>query len=307
MEHLPYYSANMYYRELFHEKIYKISLNAGLSCPNRDGLIDTRGCIFCSAGGSGDFAADPMLDISSQLNSAVSQVASKYTGNSFIAYYQAYTNTYAPVRVLKHLYEPAVNSPAIVGISIATRPDCLNDDVIALLADINRIKPVWVELGLQTIDDNVADYIRRGYPLTVYESAVSRLCAAGINLITHVIIGLPGISHDGHIECARYLGRFHNQGIKLQLLHVLKGTDLATDYESGRFNVMDQDEYVQTVVDMIEVLPDDIVIHRITGDGPKNLLIAPMWSNDKKRVLNSINKEFRIRNTYQGKRYRDGG
>ena len=307
MEHLPYYSANMYYRELFHEKIYKISLNAGLSCPNRDGLIDTRGCIFCSAGGSGDFAADPMLDISSQLNSAVSQVASKYTGNSFIAYYQAYTNTYAPVRVLKHLYEPAVNSPAIVGISIATRPDCLNDDVIALLADINRIKPVWVELGLQTIDDNVADYIRRGYPLTVYESAVSRLCAAGINFITHVIIGLPGISHDGHIECARYLGRFHNQGIKLQLLHVLKGTDLATDYESGRFNVMDQDEYVQTVVDMIEVLPDDIVIHRITGDGPKNLLIAPVWSTDKKRVLNSINKEFRIRNTYQGKRYRDGG
>ena len=297
----------MYYRELFHEKIYKISLNAGLSCPNRDGLIDTRGCIFCSAGGSGDFAADPMLDISSQLNSAVSQVASKYTGNSFIAYYQAYTNTYAPVRVLKHLYEPAVNSPAIVGISIATRPDCLNDDVIALLADINRIKPVWVELGLQTIDDNVADYIRRGYPLTVYESAVSRLCAAGINFITHVIIGLPGINHDGHIECARYLGRFHNQGIKLQLLHVLKGTDLATDYESGRFNVMDQDEYVQTVVDMIEVLPDDIVIHRITGDGPKNLLIAPMWSTDKKRVLNSINKEFRIRNTYQGKRYRDGG
>lgn len=307
MEHLPYYSANMYYRELFHEKIYKISLNAGLSCPNRDGLIDTRGCIFCSAGGSGDFAADPMLDINSQLNSAVSQVASKYTGNSFIAYYQAYTNTYAPVRVLKHLYEPAVNSPAIVGISIATRPDCLNDDVIALLADINRIKPVWVELGLQTIDDNVADYIRRGYPLTVYESAVSRLCAAGINFITHVIIGLPGINHDGHIECARYLGRFHNQGIKLQLLHVLKGTDLATDYESGRFNVMDQDEYVQTVVDMIEVLPDDIVIHRITGDGPKNLLIAPMWSTDKKRVLNSINKEFRIRNTYQGKRYRDGG
>lgn len=307
MEHLPYYSANMYYRELFHEKIYKISLNAGLSCPNRDGLIDTRGCIFCSAGGSGDFAADPMLDISSQLNSAVSQVASKYTGNSFIAYYQAYTNTYAPVRVLKHLYEPAVNSPAIVGISIATRPDCLNDDVIALLADINQIKPVWVELGLQTIDDNVADYIRRGYPLTVYESAVSRLCAAGINFITHVIIGLPGINHDGHIECARYLGRFHNQGIKLQLLHVLKGTDLATDYESGRFNVMDQDEYVKTVVDMIEVLPDDIVIHRITGDGPKNLLIAPMWSTDKKRVLNSINKEFRIRNTYQGKRYRDGG
>ena len=175
------------------------------------------------------------------------------------------------------------------------------------MADINRIKPVWVELGLQTIDDNVADYIRRGYPLTVYESAVSRLCAAGINFITHVIIGLPGISHDGHIECARYLGRFHNQGIKLQLLHVLKGTDLATDYESGRFNVMDQDEYVQTVVDMIEVLPDDIVIHRITGDGPKNLLIAPMWSTDKKRVLNSINKEFRIRNTYQGKRYRDGG
>ena len=282
MEHLPYYSANMYYRELFHEKIYKISLNAGLSCPNRDGLIDTRGCIFCSAGGSGDFAADPMLDISSQLNSAVSQVASKYTGNSFIAYYQAYTNTYAPVRVLKHLYEPAVNSPAIVGISIATRPDCLNDDVIALLADINQIKPVWVELGLQTIDDNVADYIRRGYPLTVYESAVSRLCAAGINFITHVIIGLPGINHDGHIECARYLGRFHNQGIKLQLLHVLKGTDLATDYESGRFNVMDQDEYVKTVVDMIEVLPDDIVIHRITGDGPKNLLIAPMWSTDKK-------------------------
>ena len=248
-----------------------------------------------------------MLDISSQLNSAVSQVASKYTGNSFIAYYQAYTNTYAPVRVLKRLYEPAVNSPAIAGISIATRPDCLNDDVIALLADINQIKPVWVELGLQTIDDNVADYIRRGYPLTVYESAVSRLCAAGINFITHVIIGLPGISHDGHIECARYLGRFHNQGIKLQLLHVLKGTDLATDYESGRFNVMDQDEYVQTVVDMIEVLPDDIVIHRITGDGPKNLLIAPLWSTDKKRVLNSINKEFRIRNTYQGKRYRDGG
>lgn len=307
MEHKPFYSANMYYRELFHEKIYKISLNAGLSCPNRDGLIDTRGCIFCSAGGSGDFAADPALDISAQICTGVGQVRPKYSGNKFIAYYQAYTNTYAPVERLRQLYMPAVTNPDIIGISIATRPDCLDDEVIALLSGINSAKPVWVELGLQTIDENVARYIRRGYPLSVYESAVKRLTEAGISFITHVIVGLPGIDHDGHIACAEYLGRYHNQGVKLQLLHVLKGTDLAADYEAGRFDVMGLDEYVRTIVDMIEVLPEDIVIHRITGDGPKDILIAPKWSADKKRVLNSINKEFRERNTYQGKRYRYGG
>ncbi len=306
MEHRPFYSANQYYREFFGDKVYKISLNAGMSCPNRDGTLGTGGCIFCSAGGSGDFAADACMSIGSQIDAAINLVSSKYTGNKYIAYFQAFTNTYAPVDRLHDIFYAAVYDPRIVGLSIATRPDCLEQDKIELLSEINSIKPVWVELGLQTIDEDTAQYIRRGYTLDVYEDALERLKVCNIPVITHIIVGLPGITHDRHVMCAEYLAKKHPHGVKLQLLHILKGTDIAADYGAHKIQVMSRDEYISTIVDMIELLPADMVIHRITGDGPKKLMLAPMWSTDKKNVLNLINREFRLRNTYQGKRYNDG-
>ena len=307
MEHRPFYSANQYYRELFGEKIYKISLNGGMSCPNRDGTLDTRGCIFCSEGGSGDFAPSSSMDIKSQIDEAIGLVSSKYNGNKYIAYFQAFTNTYAPAGRLREIFYQAVHDTRIVGLSVATRPDCLEQEKIELLYEINRVKPVWVELGLQTIDEDVAAYIRRGYSLDVYEDAVTRLKAAGIPVITHIIIGLPGVTHDIHLAYATYLAKSNPHGVKLQLLHILQNTDIAKDYMEHHFEVMTREEYISTVVDMIELLPPDTVIYRITGDGPRKLLIAPMWSTDKKNILNSINREFRLRNTYQGKRYNNGG
>ena len=306
MEHLPYYSANMYYRELFHEKIYKISLNAGLSCPNRDGLIDTRGCIFCSAGGSGDFAADPMLDISSQLNSAVSQVASKYTGNSFIAYYQAYTNTYAPLPYLEEVYRSALDHPDICGISIATRPDCLGPEVLALLSRLKeeyRDKFLWVELGLQTIHEETASYIRRGYPLSCFEKACADLRTLQIPSIVHTILGLPGESDTQVLQTINYLNRISPFGIKLQLLHVLADTDLAEDYVAGKFEVLTLDAYLNLVISCLAHLSPEIVIHRVTGDGPKDLLIAPKWSLDKRGVLNALHHRMKKQGICQGDLY----
>ncbi len=306
MEHKPFYSVNQYYRELFGDKVYKISLNAGMTCPNRDGTIDTRGCIFCSAGGSGDFAADPHTSITSQIDSGIRLVSSKYKGGKYIAYFQAFTNTYAPVDRLRNIFYCAVRDPRIVGLSVATRPDCLEPEKIELLTEINRLKPVWVELGLQTIDEAAAQYIRRGYPLSVYEDALTRLKAACLPVVTHIIVGLPHVTHESHTACAKYLAGLHPHGVKLQLLHVLKGTDLADEYASGKFEILSAEEYVSAIVDMIELLPEDMVIYRITGDGPRKLLIAPMWSTDKKKILNSVSREFRLRNTYQGKRYRNG-
>ena len=301
MNEIPYYSLNRYLKDTYGEKLYKLSLNAGMTCPNRDGTLDTRGCIFCSAGGSGDFAENPNLSITSQIENAKLRVRNKMNGHHYIAYFQAYTNTYAPIEYLRTVFTEAILHPDIKILSIATRPDCLSDDVINLLKELSKIKPVWVELGLQTIHETTASYIRRGYPLSCFDDAVTRLNSAGIEVIVHMILGLPQETKEDMLKTADYVANLPIQGIKLQLLHILKGTDLAKDFLKNEFSVLDLESYTDIVVSIVERLPKYLVIHRITGDGPKNLLIAPLWSGDKKRVLNTINKEFRLRNTWQGK------
>ena len=297
----PYYSLNSYLKDTYGEKLYKLSLNAGMTCPNRDGYLDTRGCIFCSAGGSGDFAESSLLSITEQIEQAKLRVKSKMTGTKYIAYFQAYTNTYAPLSYLKKVFIEAIEHPDIKILSIATRPDCLPPEVIQLLQELSKIKPVWIELGLQTIHERTAKYIRRGYELSCFEQAVFALRNAGIDVIVHTILGLPGESKEDMLATAEYVASLPVQGIKLQLLHILKKTDLAKDFLQNKFQVLELDEYTDIVVSIVERLPKHLVIHRITGDGPKSLLIAPLWSGDKKRVLNTINKEFRLRDTWQGK------
>lgn len=293
---MEYYSLNKYLKDTYGRKLYKISIDAGFTCPNRDGSIDTRGCIFCSGKGSGDFAEDRICSITQQIQSGKQRIIGKMPKSineneaNFIAYFQAFTNTYASIDVLRDKYREAYENPDIAILSIATRPDCINEEVVKLLSEINKIKPVWVELGLQTIHEKSADYIRRGYNLSVYDEAVKLLCDNGIEVITHVILGLPGESKEDMLETVSYVGKSGSKGIKLQLLHVLKGTDLAVDYENGKFNCLDMDEYIDIVCSVLKVLPEDMVIHRMTGDGAKRDLIAPLWSMDKKRVLNSLNK-----------------
>lgn len=301
MLHLPYYSLNTYLKETYGEKMYKISLNANMTCPNRDGTLDTRGCIFCSAGGSGDFAENPSLTITEQIESGKQKVQQKASVKHYIAYFQAYTNTYAPVSYLREIFYEAVSHPQIAILSIATRPDCLSAEVLSLLKELNEIKPVWVELGLQTIHPESAAYIRRGYPLSCFDTAVESLHSIGIDVIAHVILGLPGETKADMSATADHVADLQIEGIKLQLLHILKGTDLARDYSENRFEVLELSEYTDIVVSIIERLPEQMVIHRITGDGPKNLLLAPLWSGNKRNVLNTIHHEFRIRNTWQGK------
>lgn len=286
-------TVNEYCKKQFGEKLYKISLDGGMSCPNRDGKLDTRGCIFCSAGGSGDFTPDRRIPLDEQIEDAKKRVASKYKGTHYIAYFQAYTNTYAQVEKLRALFMPVIKREDIAVLSIATRPDCLSDEVLDLLRELNDIKPVWVELGLQTIHEKTADYIRRGYPLSVYDKAIRNLDKIGIHTITHLILGLPGETKEDMLQSVRYVAACGSQGIKLQLLHVLKGTDLASDYEKGLFQTLSFDEYMDLLADCVRLLPKDMVVHRLTGDGPKNLLIAPLWSADKKRVMNTIHQRLK--------------
>ena len=282
---------NEYLRERFGCKVYKIAINAGLTCPNRDGKLGFSGCIFCSAGGSGEFAGDASGSITDQIEDGKKLVSSKIKEGKFIAYFQAYTNTYAPVSTLRKVFSEAVNYEDIVALSIATRPDCLPDDVLDLLEELNRIKPVWVELGLQTIHKKTADYIRRGYDLDVYDNAVSELKKRGIEIITHVILGLPGEDMNMMKETVKYVCDHGTDGIKLQLLHVLKGTDLEKDYREGKFEVLTEDEYINILKECVKVIPETTVIHRLTGDGDKKILVAPLWSGDKKHMINRIRKE----------------
>ncbi|MCR5847820.1 MAG: TIGR01212 family radical SAM protein [Lachnospiraceae bacterium] len=292
---MNYYSLNNYLKDTFHTKVYKISINAGFTCPNRDGTLDTRGCIFCSGAGSGDFSGSSSLSISEQIEEGKKRVASKIGNDGkYIAYFQAFTNTYAPVEKLRTIYEEAINHPDIVAISIGTRPDCLPPDVLDLLEELNRLKPVWVELGLQTIHENTAGYIRRCYPLETYDDAMKELKKRGITVITHIILGLPGESEKDMLESVKYVVNSGIDGIKLQLLHVLKNTDLAKDYEIGKFECLEMDEYISLVVKCLEIIPDNIVIHRMTGDGDKKILIAPEWSGDKKHVLNALTKAIQM-------------
>ncbi len=297
-----YYSLDYYLKETYGEKVYKVSLNGGMTCPNRDGKIGVGGCIFCSAGGSGDFAA-PMSDsVTKQIDIAIEGISkSKSVGSKFIAYFQAFTNTYAPVDYLEKLFTEAIGHPRIVGLSIATRPDCLPNDVLELLSNLNKIKPIWVELGLQTTNAASASFIRRGYPLSVFDDAVMKLHSIGIQTIVHIILGLPHETKEDILNSVEYVSKLPIQGIKLQLLHVIKGTDLATHL--NEFHILTMDEYINLVIACLEILPEHIVVHRITGDGPKELLLAPVWSCKKREVMNRINQELAKRNTWQGRLY----
>lgn len=290
---MEYLSFSKYLKDKFGQKVYKISLDGGFTCPNRDGKAGTRGCIFCSKGGSGDFAESREMSITEQIESGKKKVEKKIKSGKYIAYFQAFTNTYAPVEMLRQKYEEAINHPDIVALSIATRPDCLGDDVLKLLDEMNKIKPVFVELELQTIHQKSAKYIRRGYDLSVYDKAVRDLKKIGVNVVVHVILGLPNESENDMLETVKYVCESGANGIKLQLLHVIDGTDLAKDYEKGLFKTLEFDEYVNLIVKCVKIIPKDIVIHRLTGDGAKKDLIAPLWSADKKRVLNAINKALR--------------
>lgn len=290
-------------RERFGEKLYKLTLNGGCTCPNRDGTLGTRGCIFCSEGGSGEFAASPQLSIQEQIEDGKRRLAGKRPVKKYIAYFQAYTNTYAPVEHLRRVFTEAISCPEIAVLSIATRPDCLGEEVLELLEELNRRKPVWVELGLQTIHEKTVSFIRRGYPLPVFDRAVKELEARGIEIIVHTILGLPGETADMMLDTVRYVNSTPAAGIKLQLLHILKHTDLADYYQHTGFHILTMNEYVDLVIRCLEVCRPDLVIHRLTGDGPKDLLIAPEWSQAKRQVLNTIQKELKRRNTFQGRLY----
>lgn len=282
-----YRTLNSYLQQRFGCKVYKLALDGGMTCPNRDGACGTRGCIFCS--GAGEFAAGGET-VAEQLENAKKRVQNKLKDGKFIAYFQSFTNTYAPVSVLEPMFRAAIAPDDIVALSIGTRPDCLGEDVLDLLAALNREKPVFVELGLQTIHKSTAEYIRRGYELPAFDRAVRELKARGIEGVVHMIAGLPGETRDMMRETARYIGQSGADGIKIHLLHILRGTDLAEEYLQGRVRVLEMDEYFEILADCLRVLPPGMVIHRLTGDGDKRTLLAPLWSADKKTVLNAMNR-----------------
>ncbi len=286
-----YRTLNQHYREKFGCKVYKLSLDGGFTCPNRDGTLGTGGCIFCN-GGSGAFAEGPCGSIALQLEQAKQRVRAKNPDGKYIAYFQAYTNTYAPVARLRALYNAAIAPEEILGLAVGTRPDCLGDDVVALLGELNARKPVSVELGLQTVHPASVAYIRRGYENQVYFDAVKRLKAAGIEVVTHIILGLPGETPELAAETTRQAVLAGTDGVKFQLLHVLRGTDLARDYAAGKFRCLTLEEYAHWLKTCLAQLPPRITVHRITGDGAKKDLIAPLWSGDKKRVLNYLNGQL---------------
>ena len=295
-------TANEYYKRTFGQKIYKLSLDAGCTCPNRDGTLGSKGCIFCSNGGSGEFAADRTKSITAQIEEAKGRVEAKMpknvNSNKYIAYFQAFTNTYGNADELKAKYLEAISHPDIVALSIATRPDCISDEMLEIISSINKTTPVYVELGLQTIHESTAKYIRRGYRLETYDKCVERLSSKGIDIITHIILGLPGESEEMMLQSVDYVRKTAEQhpnitcGIKLQLLHVLKDTDLEKAYNDGVFEVLTLEEYVDIIYKSLAILEDKVVIHRLTGDGDKKLLVAPLWSANKKLVLNEINKLY---------------
>lgn len=289
-----YLTANVYCRRLFGEKVYKLALSASTSCPNRDGTVGVGGCVFCSTGGSGDFAAPAVFPVSRQIDEAKRILGAKGEGLKYIAYFQSYTGTYGDLVLLERVYTQAAEHPDIVGLSIATRPDCLGRDALKMLERLAAKKNLWVELGLQTSNEETAKRINRGYSLSVYEKAMADLKALNVHRITHIILGLPNESRANMLATVKYAGQF-TDGVKLQLLHVLEGTALAESYRQGEFQTLEPDEYYKLVADALELLPENIVIHRLTGDGPKRNLIAPKWSGDKKRVLADINRVLRAR------------
>lgn len=295
-----YYSLNEYLKHKFGCKVYKLSISGGMTCPNRDGTLGNRGCIFCSGTGSGDFS-EPLCDsVSQQLERAKAKVNGKIKDGKYIAYFQDHTNTYAPVSYLEKIFSEAIGHHDVVALSVATRPDCLPDEVLDLLEKLNRQKPVLVELGLQTIHETSAEFIRRGYELSVFDQAVAKLKNRGLTVVVHMIIGLPGETEQMIYETASYIGHSGADGIKFHLLHVLKNTDLSTIFAEGRFELPSLEKYTEILLGCLKRIPPDMVVHRLTGDGAKRDLIAPLWSADKKKVLNYINSQIKLTNLTQG-------
>ncbi len=302
-----YHSFDAMLKERFGEKLYKLTLQSGLTCPNRDGTLSSAGCLFCSAQGAGEFAAPSSLPLNEQIDAAKALISSKYQGSRFIAYYQSFTNTYAPAPALRALYTPVIRREDIAVLSIATRPDCLGREQLQVLEELAKEKPLWVELGLQTASDATARRINRCYPTRVYDEAVRQLHGIGAEVITHMIAGLPGEGEEDAFATAEHIGQMHSDGIKIHLLHVLKGTGLAALYERGEYVPLTEEEYVRTVAGIISRLPGEMVIHRLTGDGSKESLLSPLWSRNKRAVLNHIQRELRRRQIVQGDYFRETG
>ena len=300
------YMLNDFLKEKFNEKIYKVSLDGDFTCPNRDGKVSRGGCIFCSENGSGDFTATKLKSIHAQIEEQIDLVSKKYKGDKYIAYFQNFTNTYAEVSYLRKIYEEALSHEKIVGLAIATRPDCLEDDVLELLAELNKKTFLWVELGLQTLNDDVAKYFNRAYETEIYKEASEKLNKLNIKFVTHIIIGLPKEENDDYLKTAIFAQNCGTWGIKLHLMYVVKNTPLEKLYLNGALKVNTKEEYVEKVVNILENISSEIVVHRLTGDGDRETLVAPLWSIKKIDVLNSIHKELKRRNTYQGKLYYGG-
>ena len=298
-----YISANLYGKRCFGSKVYKLAMSAATTCPNRDGTVGTGGCIFCSAGGSGDFAAPHICSVEEQIQQAKALLGSKGEGLRYIAYFQSYTGTYGDLERLERIYTEAAEHPEIAGLSIATRPDCVGEDVLTLLSEVAAQKPLTVELGLQSSSDETAERIHRGYPFAVFENTFLRLKRAGIRVCVHIIDGLPGETQVQMLGTARTLAWLRPDAMKIHLLHIIRGTQLAALFESGRYEPMDFEQYIDTVIRQLELLPPETVIERITGDGDKTKLLAPLWSRDKIRVLGTIDHEMAARNTWQGRLY----
>lgn len=296
-----YHTWNHHLRQTFHEKIFKVPLDAGFTCPNRDGSKGTGGCTFCSAEGSGDFAGDRRDSLETQFRSIRDKMHQKWPNAKYLGYFQAFTNTYAPAHELREMYETILQQEGVVGLSIATRPDCLPDDVVELLAELNEKTYLWVELGLQTVHEHTAQLINRGHDYQTYIDGVEKLRKHNIRVCSHMILGLPGETEQDMMETARAIADLPVQGIKIHLLHLLKYTPLVKLWEQGGLRFLEKDQYIRLVVDILEILPPDMVIHRLTGDGPPDILIGPMWSLDKWGVLNGIDAELERRNTWQGR------
>ena len=300
------YMLNDFLKEKFNEKIYKVSLDGGFTCPNRDGKVSRGGCIFCSENGSVDFTATKLKSIHAQIEEQIDLVSKKYKGDKYIAYFQNFTNTYAEVSYLRKIYEEALSHEKIVGLAIATRPDCLEDDVLELLAELNKKTFLWIELGLQTVNDDVAKYFNRAYETQIYKEASEKLNKLNIKFVTHIIIGLPKEEEDDYLKTAIFAQNCGTWGIKLHLMYVVKNTPLEKLYLNGGLKVNTKEEYVEKVINILENISPEIVVHRLTGDGDRETLVAPLWSIKKIDVLNSIHKELKRRNTYQGKLYYGG-
>ncbi len=298
-----YHSLDYELKKIFGQKVLKLSLNGNFTCPNRDGTIGTKGCIFCGEKGSGEFAAPAKLSISDQIQQQKKFLSKKWTANKYIAYFQSFTNTYAPVEQLKQKYKEALSSPDIVGLAIATRPDCLPEETLDLLEELNQTTYLWIELGLQTIHERTAKFIRRGYDMACFENAIAELKKRNIPVVAHLIFGLPYETEQDMLESVQYIATTGIQGIKIHLLHILKDTDLYRFYQKQPFPLLTQEKYISLIVNALEILPPEMIIHRLTGDGARDLLFAPKWSTNKKAVLNGIQHELKKRNTYQGIRH----